>query len=63
MKDGACSDMAAEAVKGLLEKTNTNPEEMSRLLLSGQLHLIIHFQALQMFYATKLVCLTHGVLI
>jgi 3-oxoacyl-[acyl-carrier-protein] synthase-3 len=34
MKDGASSDMAAEAVKGLLEKTNTDPLEIDLVVLA-----------------------------
>lgn len=34
MKDGASSDMAAEAVKGLLEKTNTNPLDIDLVVLA-----------------------------
>jgi 3-oxoacyl-[acyl-carrier-protein] synthase-3 len=34
MKDGASSDMAAEAVKGLLEKTNTDPWEIDLVVLA-----------------------------
>ena len=34
MKDGASSDMAAGAVKGLLEKTNTNPEDVELVILA-----------------------------
>ena len=33
MKDGATSDMAAEAVKGLLEKTNTDPSEVEVVIV------------------------------
>ncbi len=33
MKDGASSDMAVEAVKGLLEKTNTSPEEVDLVIV------------------------------
>lgn len=33
MKDGASSDMALEAVKGLLEKTNTRPEEVDLVIV------------------------------
>jgi 3-oxoacyl-[acyl-carrier-protein] synthase-3 len=33
MKDGASSDMALEAVKGLLEKTNTRPEEVDMVVV------------------------------
>lgn len=32
MKDGPTSDMAAAAVKGLLEKTNTSPEEVDMVI-------------------------------
>jgi 3-oxoacyl-[acyl-carrier-protein] synthase-3 len=34
MKNGASSDMAAEAVKGLLEKTNTNPLDVELVVLA-----------------------------
>ncbi|MFM7684005.1 MAG: beta-ketoacyl-ACP synthase III [Bacteroidota bacterium] len=34
MKNGASSDMAVEAVKGLLEKTNTNPLEIDLVVLA-----------------------------
>jgi 3-oxoacyl-[acyl-carrier-protein] synthase-3 len=34
MKNGASSDMAAEAVKGLLEKTNTDPLEIDLVVLA-----------------------------
>jgi 3-oxoacyl-[acyl-carrier-protein] synthase-3 len=34
MKDGACSDMAAEAVKKLLKKTNTNPEDIEVVIVA-----------------------------
>ena len=34
MKDGASSDMATEAVKGLLEKTNTDPLEIDLVVLA-----------------------------
>lgn len=34
MKNGASSDMAAEAVKGLLEKTNTNPLDIDLVVLA-----------------------------
>tara|TARA_B100000401_G_scaffold417598_1_gene340807 strand:+ start:1368 stop:2351 length:984 start_codon:yes stop_codon:yes gene_type:complete len=34
MKDGACSDMAAEAVKKLLNKTNTKPEEVEVVIVA-----------------------------
>lgn len=34
MKDGASSDMGAEAVKGLLEKTNTKPEEVDLVIVA-----------------------------
>ena len=34
MKDGASSDMAAEAVKGLLEKTGTSPEDVDLVVLA-----------------------------
>ncbi len=34
MKDGASSDMAVGAVKGLLEKTNTNPEDVELVILA-----------------------------
>jgi 3-oxoacyl-[acyl-carrier-protein] synthase-3 len=34
MKDGASSDMAAEAVKGLLEKTNTDPLDIDLVVLA-----------------------------
>lgn len=34
MKDGASSDMAVEAVKGLLEKTNTSAEEIDLVILA-----------------------------
>ena len=34
MKDGACSDMAAEAVKKLLKKTNTKPEEVEVVIVA-----------------------------
>jgi 3-oxoacyl-[acyl-carrier-protein] synthase-3 len=34
MKNGASSDMAAEAVKGLLEKTNTNPLDVDLVVLA-----------------------------
>lgn len=34
MKNGASSDMAAEAVKGLLEKTNTNPLDVDLVILA-----------------------------
>ena len=34
MRDGASSDMCAEAVKGLLEKTNTDPEEIELVLIA-----------------------------
>ena len=34
MKDGACSDMAAEAVKNLLKKTNTKPEEVEVVIVA-----------------------------
>lgn len=34
LKNGASSDMAAEAVKGLLEKTNTNPLEVDLVVLA-----------------------------
>lgn len=34
MKNGASSDMAAEAVKGLLEKTNTKPEDVDLVILA-----------------------------
>lgn len=34
MKDGASSDMCVEAVKGLLEKTNTKPEEIDLVLVA-----------------------------
>lgn len=34
MKDGASSDMCVEAVNGLLEKTNTNPEEIDLVLVA-----------------------------
>ena len=34
MKDGASSDMAANAVKGLLEKTNTAPEDVELVILA-----------------------------
>jgi 3-oxoacyl-[acyl-carrier-protein] synthase-3 len=34
MKKGASSDMAAEAVKGLLEKTNTNPLDVDLVVLA-----------------------------
>jgi 3-oxoacyl-[acyl-carrier-protein] synthase-3 len=34
MKDGAPSDMAAEAVKGLLEKTNTDPLDIDLVVLA-----------------------------
>lgn len=33
MKEGASSDMAAEAVRGLLEKTNTKPEEVDLVIV------------------------------
>ena len=33
MENGATSDMAAEAVKGLLEKTNTKPEEIEVVIV------------------------------
>ena len=33
-KEGASSDMAAEAVKGLLEKTGTNPDEVDLVILA-----------------------------
>ncbi len=33
MKNGAASDMAAEAVKGLLKKTNTKPEEVDLVIV------------------------------
>ena len=35
MRDGASSDMCAEAVKGLLEKTNTDPEEIELVLIAS----------------------------
>ncbi len=34
MKDGASSDMATEAVKGLLEKTNTSADEIDLVILA-----------------------------
>lgn len=34
MKDGASSDMCVEAVKGLLEKTNTNPDDVELVILA-----------------------------
>jgi 3-oxoacyl-[acyl-carrier-protein] synthase-3 len=34
LKNGASSDMASEAVKGLLEKTNTNPLEVDLVVLA-----------------------------
>jgi len=34
MKDGASSDMCVEAVNGLLEKTNTNPEDIDLVLVA-----------------------------
>tara|TARA_Y100001933_G_C18913051_1_gene527586 strand:- start:128 stop:1111 length:984 start_codon:yes stop_codon:yes gene_type:complete len=34
MKDGACSDMAAEAVKKLLNKTNTKPEDIEVVIVA-----------------------------
>ncbi len=34
MKDGASSDMAAEAVKGLLEKTNTKAEDVELVIVA-----------------------------
>lgn len=34
MRNGASSDMAAEAVKGLLEKTNTNPLDIDLVVLA-----------------------------
>lgn len=34
MKDGACSDMAAEAVKKLLKKTNTKPEDIEVVIVA-----------------------------
>lgn len=34
MKDGAASDMAVEAVKGLLEKTNTSVDEVDLVILA-----------------------------
>lgn len=34
MKEGASSDMAAGAVEGLLQKTNTNPEEVDLVILA-----------------------------
>ncbi len=34
MKDGACSDMAAEAVKKLLKKTNTKPEDVEVVIVA-----------------------------
>ncbi|MFM8241227.1 MAG: 3-oxoacyl-ACP synthase, partial [Crocinitomicaceae bacterium] len=33
LKNGASSDMAAEAVKGLLEKTKTNPLDVDLVVL------------------------------
>ncbi len=33
MKNGASSDMASEAVKGLLKKTNTNPEDVDLVIV------------------------------
>jgi len=34
MRDGASSDMATEAVRGLLEKTNTHPDEIELVILA-----------------------------
>lgn len=34
MKNGASSDMAAEAVRGLLEKTNTNPDDVDLVIVA-----------------------------
>lgn len=34
MKNGASSDMCVEAVKGLLEKTNTNPEDVDLVIVA-----------------------------
>lgn len=34
MRDGASSDMATEAVRGLLEKTNTKPEDVELVILA-----------------------------
>lgn len=34
MKNGASSDMAAKAVKGLLDKTNTNPLDVDLVILA-----------------------------
>ena len=34
LKEGGSSDMASEAVKGLLEKTNTSPEEIDLVILA-----------------------------
>ncbi|MFN5983929.1 MAG: beta-ketoacyl-ACP synthase III [Fluviicola sp.] len=34
LRDGACSDIASEAVRGLLKKTNTNPEDIECVILA-----------------------------
>ena len=34
LRDGACSDIAAEAVKGLLAKTNTDPMDIELVILA-----------------------------